>query len=451
MTNNTKEKFVKPEFCWDTSQKSPYLNNYGDDITKSYIGEKAFNELYEKEVRRDIRGQNANFFIRLKEKAKMYFYFILLVTRLVLRNLKKGQRATHFLGIGAKGTITFNSDNTIFADDLLFSKNKRYNIMLRHADATLLHNKSCVVRSASIKILDENNNSIIDFIMNSGTGVTFRNFREFLRIAPFINIGEPIEGYKNLISSNSFYSRAQIEFFRDGGSLTSYHRCVYYSHVKYHYIDKNGKIWICSFRIVPYDIIIKGFEEEGMLETYEEQENLVFHRKDEYVKNADKKFDFLQEELVKRIEKNDANYVLQVSARPYKKEYTPFHREIYCGSSHWDSKTYPYTTIAHISLNEAMSAEDTERSSYALSNIPKSFSFPYSYSIDDYNSVAWVRSRLYKILGLCRKVGHYIRAAKNMDINWNWKQKDTPDCLNHNEGFARLEKIKKHAALKNKS
>lgn len=298
--------------------------------------------------------------------------------------LLTGRRGTHMQGVGGKGTITVNSRPS-FPDHEFFTPGRVFHCRLRHANASFYDDAASQVRAASLKFADNNFDSPLDIIMNTGVIQAFWSFDTFMafvnaRVQTREDFWDPQREYMRLLPGALV---GAIESERVAPA--SYAEMLYHTCIVYPFHAKDGRLRYAKYRLVPVGLK----QESGLLDDAKQHEPWVQCRRlgDNHPRQ------YLPDDYRQRLQSGPVEYQLQIQLREFVEERDTW--EFFNGGRTWDSTTYPWHDLATVRITEAMPDAQTEVTRMWLGHQPPSLGLTYAYSGVDYRSLAYVRYRLY--------------------------------------------------------
>lgn len=100
---------------------------------------------------------------------------------------------------------------------------------------------------------------------------------------------------------------------------------------------------------------------------------------------------YLKADIEERMSEGGIQYKLQIQLHEIKPDDS--HLVLHAARA-WDQATHPWLDLADVSLTSLLPFDVTECTRYSLENIPLSLSLPPAKTIYDYNSIAYLRSKV---------------------------------------------------------
>lgn len=340
-----------------------------------------------------------NYFGLMKAKAKaaMMFIFGALMNR---------RRSTHPVGVGAIGDFQV-IDNPKIPKNSFFSKSKKYSIILRHSNAVGVKLKdkdefddaALEIRGCSIKFSCQPDASDFDLHLNTGELAGFFNLPSFLEfVYQSATFNEAL--YKSFATKYPSSVKAVIEGVRRAPK--SYCDLHYYSQTCREFNALDGKKRYCKFRLVPYG---GGpgteVEEEPSKPTRDDQHVITTtHMMKCRRSDAEKRpTNYLRKEFMRRVgSSSSTKYRLQIQLYEAKPTDTD---EVFNPNRSWGTE---FHDVGVISLHTPVPDSFIENCSFAMARTPKCLSLLPAKCPEDYNSLNYTRSSVYKISAGLRRV-----------------------------------------------
>ena len=310
-------------------------------------------------------------------------------------------RMSHENGISTRCRIKL-VDNPAFPAHDFFTPGREFIGRLRHSDARGEDNAGLEVRSVSLKFADSRDHSPLDFEMNTGRSFfdTARKFMEFA-FATYKGGGDQ---YLPL-GRDALRVQAFKESLRR--HPTSYANQYYHSQLVTGFIDRAGKFYYAKYRIVPADL---RPDNDGY-PTERDLKNIVNQTR--YAEETERPVTYLRDEYEARVKAGEVQYRLQIQL------HTPSSddpEDILSGFYHeWDTATHPWMDLASITVFELLPYEEEFMTIASISHHPASLPLLPATSMDDYNSVNFMRRHAvlakrirvlsYRVKGLPPRIG----------------------------------------------
>lgn len=357
-------------------------------------------------------------------KVRLYCAFIafgisaqILVTR---------RRMSHDNGAMASGTVEIVEHPEFPAIDI-FEPGKVYGCRIRHGMASTDDDAKLLVRGCSVKFGDVRRGSPFALLMNTGQRPLFSNIRNFLEFAKIFNAKAGPRG----TDCQEFRGVRWIPYMQKYDALVnwreamrrnpeSYARLYYYSKMPQHYRANDGVVRYCKFRITPGD---KG-EESGVLKpgTKDWTTPWYYNRLPGELRSRN----YLRHEYEERVQRGPVEYWLQMQLHEWKDGDSD---EVFDSFKPWDEATHPWLDVAKISVDKLAGYEEERLTVFAIKDRPKSLDIIAPKSIDDPNSMNYLRvwaiwPRRARLLG--QKLFGY--ASRPTDYFHGWPGQEGPDA-----------------------
>lgn len=309
---------------------------------------------------------------------RLFFYRWLIQRVFVQMSRRRKLRGTHSFGVGAAGRVRV-VDAPTFPAHSFFVPGREFPLRLRHG--TLQFEDAAMdIRSAALKFSDHHAESPLDLVMNTGPASAFWNVPSFL---DFIKAKRT--GKEALIAWSIRSPRgrdAAIGALRRAPE--SFARLSYYAQLVFSFQGADGVPRWVKYRLVPAD----GRPDSGLpsaadLERPWDQERLPDEARPKH---------YLAAELTERLARGPVQYRLQLQL------HTPQagdSQELLNSAAPWDQAKYPWQDLATVTLDRALSAEETERLAFNIGHQPPSLGVLPAKSPEDYNSLGYLRTRIY--------------------------------------------------------
>ena len=117
-----------------------------------------------------------------------------------------------------------------------------------------------------------------------------------------------------------------------------------------------------------------------------------FRLKDKYPSETRLR-DYLKQEFKGRISNGPIGYRLQIQLHIVGPDDPP--KILYVGRG-WDEATHPWLDVAVITMTSLLPSDVTEKTCFALDNLPSCMSLLPARSVHDYNCIAQIRAEVYR-------------------------------------------------------
>ena len=311
------------------------------------------------------------------------------------------KRMSHNNGVAARGTVRV-VDRPEFPDHEFFQAGREWTCRVRHASVSYWDDAVIQVRSASIKFSDASYESPLDLELNTGTISLFWtawNFLEFFvkksRVdgiaCDFVKFYRKYE--RGLVAAHSGIRKHPETFAQ----------LYYHSQCAQRFVGRDGVLRYVKYRLVPED---RG-PETGLMDPNE----LTPFWSEDPAPGETRGRHYLKRELEARLSRGPVGFHLQLQLHTPRPDDTP---EIFNCNREWDDASHPWLELAHVTLLEALSFEQGNLMRFSLGHAPPSLGNLPAESLDDYNSVVYMRvksglaksARLfsYKVFGMPKQL-----------------------------------------------
>jgi len=297
-------------------------------------------------------------------------------------------RATHTYGVAARGTAKIVVPIGFPENDFL-KAGKTFPVILRHSSpGAQRDNRARDGAAASIKFYEDKADSAADgfhdITMNTGRALFVPTARAFLTMVTTPNP----ERVEKLLKTGILNDTILSEGYRSSGSFTEFY---YHSQICYELTDNAGTMFYLRYRLVNGD---RGPERGNYPTSWQPLGVTVYPplegdpRSDTYLKN-----DFLS-----RFQHSGVRYLLQGQVRPSGEP-----DAVNC-TAVWDPIRFPWTDLAEIHLNEALTDADLDALSLDANRTHPSIALPLATSglwpgpqADNYASLGHARALVYSL------------------------------------------------------
>ncbi len=309
---------------------------------------------------------------------------ILLVTTLVTANsLFNKVRMSHENGILLRGKLRIVDQPDIPEHDF-FVPGAQFKCRLRHAAASFLDDAKLVVRSASIKFADARIDSPMDILMNSGNVPLFWNARTFIG---FMWVSMRGRGKRYV----PFLKRHPQAALGGGDSVRrtpeEVDKIIYNSKTVYGFIGKDGVYRYVRYRLRPVDPDISDDNQSGKPGDFDR--NHAWLQNPAPGETRDR--NYLKASTRARLRDGETfHYKLQIQLRlPPPDDY--HQAQWVSGAVVWDESRFPFVDLADVTIDEALSYEESQLTYFDMGHHPASLPIPKGRSIDDPHSLNQLR------------------------------------------------------------
>jgi hypothetical protein len=291
-----------------------------------------------------------------------------------LKGYREGRRVTHQLGVGGLG-IARIVDNPEMPSNGFFIPERVFLVRIRHANLTNDDDRSLDVRSASLKFSDEDMNSPLDLIMNTGDRCPFWNGPS---VTDYQASRKSERDMEEWCFKNSAYYFNAIQGVRRGPS--SYSHLKFYSQMTFEMNDDN----LVRFRLIPHDY---NQQESGLPDDEDQQTPWDYQALDD----DDREPNYLKTEYKRRLSETPIAYRLQIQIHSGLTK----DLELYNMGKVWDEIKCPWNDLAEITIFRYLEDHIIERTCYNVSHLPECLVLPESPSYQDYRSIGHLRREVY--------------------------------------------------------
>ncbi len=321
---------------------------------------------------------------------KFVLWLYMVVTGFVfgLAAFQKRGRSTHLYGVGGIGTLQV-VDNPEFPEHEFWQGGRRWPVQIRHGTVSFEDDAAMDLRSAALKLSDQEEESPLDLVMNTGPR-TFTNmitFRDFT-LASVRGRAEgevtSSKGLKAFCQSNPVMKEILAETMRRAPE--SFAQMYYDTKLVNYFKAKDGQLRYVKYRLIPGD---RGID-SGVATGADWSAPWLQNRLPEETRPTN----YLRQEYLDRLTKAPVVYHLQLRLHEDTKNNR---QEIFTQEKEWDQTSSPWLDLATVTIDKALSFEQTEKLSYNIGRQPNSLGIVEGHSILDPNSINTVRVRVYRL------------------------------------------------------
>ena len=308
----------------------------------------------------------------------------------------KGRRMSHNKGVAMRGKVKI-VPNPTFPKNEFFVAGKEFPCRVRFASVSFEDSAMPQIRGVSIKFSDNHFKSPYDMNLNTGLISVFWTVRNFFFFASKRDSKHGIEytEYYKVCPGGLAAARNGVRV-----NPSSFAQMYYYSQTPTMLIDTNGKKYYVTYRMIPEDRgEDSGFDEqylskfngnERVLGTDVDTTDRAFFDKNPQLDAPSPGRNILENEIPERLkQKGKVIMHYQIQFREVKGNEDP---EIFNSNKYWDHKEFPFHDLATIELTEVLNYEEGMKTGFSVSNYPKSLPLIPADSIDDYNSLMYIRA-----------------------------------------------------------
>ncbi len=286
-------------------------------------------------------------------------------------------RMSHDNGIAACGMVRI-LDNPDIPRHPFFRAGRTFPCRIRHATATFLDDAVKGIRSMSVKFSDHHFRSPFDLQMNTGEISLFWSAASFLQFARLRKQRYAVE-YRDYYRKYPAGLRGAEVAIRENPE--SFNDLRYYCKTPFRYVGEDNIPRYAKYRVLPAD----RRAETGVLDHPDPVEipNQRVSAHNPRGRN------YLKYEYRDRVEKKGAQYLLQIQLRAAAVDEDP---EVFNNMVPWDDVAHPWRDLAHINIDEVLDWEESCRTTFEITNMPKTLGVLPANSIYDYNSLNYMRA-----------------------------------------------------------
>ena len=325
-----------------------------------------------------------------------FFYFTAAALLFSLIAFTKKGRGTHKYGVGGAGTLKV-IDRPEFPEHEFWQAGREFSIQLRHGTVNFEDDAAMDARSASLKLFDRDNENPLDIILNTGP----RTFRHMANFWDFTMASARDKGEDEPVSSKGreMYCQSPISKAILAETLRrapdSFSQMYYDTKLVNYFKAKDGELRYVKYRLIPGD---RGVDSGAISAEDWEKPWLQKRRADET-----RPIDYLRKEYIEKLSREHAIYVLQLRLH---EDIQGDKTEIFTQDREWNEETSPWLDLATVTIDRALSFEETEKLSFNVGRQPSSLGPVLGFSAHDPNSVNTARIWIYGISFAMRSLAY---------------------------------------------
>lgn len=301
--------------------------------------------------------------------------------------LARGARPTHRFGVGAAGKLTV-VESPAFPEHAFFAAGRVFPLRMRHATLEIADDAGLDIRSAALKLADDDFDSPLDIVMNTAEASLFRDTYLFLAFVRANARG--VAGLAELAKKYPREMDVTVRGFRRAPS--SFTQLRYHSQIIFRFRARDGLPRLVRYRLIPGD---RG--PEAFLPAPRDLEHPI---RRERLADETRPVDYLRRELKERLAVGPARYWLQLQLHEEKPGDPP---SVFDTSLAWDEQTHPWLDLAEVAIDRALSDEATERLRFNIGHQPPSLGVLPATSLRDFNSIGYLRTQVYPVSQKARR------------------------------------------------
>ena len=313
-------------------------------------------------------------------------FFMLLIT---LGAGARRRRMSHNQGTAGRGKLRIVNNPQFPATDF-FEPGREFPCRLRHGCVSFFDDCVNEVRSGTLKFADTDFESPLDIQMNTGEHCFFWTARTFLQFA-FGRHRKGTTQYEEYYKKYGWGRRSAASAFRR--APTSYATMHYHSHTPFGWHSRDGKVRYARFRLIRGDggpeLDAPTLDYVNMCEQDVAQASILAQQKC-LPPDESKSVNYLNHEWRERLKQGPILYTLQLQLHEVGPNDPP---EILNALLPWDQATHPLVDLATVSIAEELSYADQCYMGFEITNLPSSMSILPAKSMDDFNSLNYMRKQ----------------------------------------------------------
>lgn len=300
-----------------------------------------------------------------------------------LQTLQTRRRASHLLGVAARGTLEVAADAPR-PPNAFFAPGAKLPLVARFANLTELDDASLDVRGGSISVTSADGTERFDMVMNTGSAAPVQHVVQFAGFVASKFL--PTFGSALVVKSNRLAREGGIVGLRRAPS--SYTRLYYHSQIVRWWMEPAGALHLARYRLAPEDL-----GEESGLPSAEDVKHIWERGR---LPDAEGGPAYLRSELLDRVRQH-APVKLRFQVQ-LKAGHPDLDVAWYDASVDWPTDDHPWVDVGIVSLEEPLSPEECERLAFDPWNHPASFGVPPSDGVFDPRSLGDSEARVMAML-----------------------------------------------------
>ncbi len=339
------------------------------------------------------------------KKFQLWLYSNFFVLLVCMNPAGHRRRMSHNNGLGGRGKVKI-VDNPTWPKCSFLEPGREFVCRIRHATVPYVDDAMLAVRSLSIKYADTQFESPFDLQMNTGITSFFWNVRTFLQFAFGRDEKDGTEYVK-------YYRKVSMTGPRNSfrRNPSSFAQLNYYGQTPFEFVALDGVKRYVKFRAIPED---RG-PDTGLvnLDLLQTPEQCADQR---IIPGETRNKDYLKEEYRKRVLENGVVFHLQLQLHEASPEDTP---ELFSVMTEWDEATHPWQDYATLTIDETLDYRESIMTAFEVSNLPESIKLIPATSIDDFNSLNYLRKKIVTAIHLRRFMSRLLGLPKDYETDPN--------------------------------
>ncbi|MBN9117588.1 MAG: hypothetical protein J0I06_00170 [Planctomycetes bacterium] len=320
------------------------------------------------------------------DRVKLWLWARFFILLIAVGSGSQRRRMSHNNGIAGRGKLRIVDDPKFPAADF-FEPGREWVVRLRHASSGYMDDAMSPVRSASIKFADTRYVSPFDLQLNTGRHCFFWNAASFLEFAFSRDEHEGVEYVKyhtKYADGRKSAADAQIKV------PESFATMYYHSHTPFAWKAKDGVARYVRFRLIPGD---RAPEQpppnpEWVAKVRDDPALAPIAADQRAVDGETRDVNYLKNEWAARVRSGPVHYILQVQFHEVKPNDPDVIRN---PLEPWDEATHPYLDMATVVIDALLSHKEQDQMAFEVTNMPASMDFLPARSMQDYNSLNYMR------------------------------------------------------------
>ncbi|XP_078695234.1 allene oxide synthase-lipoxygenase protein-like [Branchiostoma floridae x Branchiostoma belcheri] len=289
------------------------------------------------------------------------------------------KRAFHAPGIGASGFAVV-VDKVKFPENDFFRPRTVFPVRLRHSNCWSADDAAADIRGAAIKFGDTDGDSCFEMVLDTGVMAPFWDLPSYEEYVAAMKGGP--DRLKEWCWKGPMNYYIMVDSLRRAPD--SYFQLIYHSQTCFAFRGSDNVPRLAKFRLIPTN----KDPESGLLDL--EQQRQVWNTA--RLPDEERPKDYLRHEYAERLMKASLKYRLQMQLHTKKTSDTASICNPYrC----WSPGEHPWYDVADVIITTLLRDNVIARTSFHIANLPPCLSLIDPESVYDYNSINYIRSKVY--------------------------------------------------------
>ncbi|XP_019646486.1 PREDICTED: allene oxide synthase-lipoxygenase protein-like [Branchiostoma belcheri] len=289
------------------------------------------------------------------------------------------KRAFHAPGIGASGFAVV-VDKVKFPENDFFRPRTVFPVRLRHSNCWSADDAAADIRGAAIKFGDTDGDSCFEMVLDTGVMAPFWDLPSYEEYVAAMKGGP--DRLQEWCWKGPMNYYIMVDSLRRAPD--SYFQLIYHSQTCFAFRGSDNVPRLAKFRLIPTN----KDPESGLLDL--EQQRQVWNTA--RLPDEERPKDYLRHEYAERLMKASLKYRLQMQLHTKKASDTASICNPYrC----WAPGDHPWYDVADVIITTLLRDNVIARTSFHIANLPPCLSLIEPESVYDYNSINYIRSKVY--------------------------------------------------------